>query len=146
MHPKLPVLMLSMYPEAVYAHRALKAGASGYIMKQEVPETIVTAIQQVLKGGIYVTDRISAQILAAFSGKAAVATDPAEALTDRELEVFEKIGSGKGNKEIADALNLSPRTVESYRARVKEKMGYPDGRTLVREATRWHDAQFSGSS
>jgi DNA-binding NarL/FixJ family response regulator len=138
----LPVLIVSMHDEALYAERVLRAGARGYIMKQEGGKKLLQAIRQVLTGQIYVSEKMSARILEAFSGaRPGETASPVARLSDREFEVFQLIGQGKGTKEIAQHLNLSVKTVEVHRAKIKEKLSLLTAIDLVRYAVRWSEAQ-----
>jgi DNA-binding NarL/FixJ family response regulator len=138
----LPVLIVSMHDEALYAERVLRAGARGYIMKQEGGKKLLEAIRQVLGGQIYVSEKMSARILEAFSGRRPdQAASPVARLSDREFEVFQLIGQGKGTKEIAQHLNLSVKTVEVHRAKIKGKLSLVTATDLVRYAVRWSEAQ-----
>jgi len=140
--PDLPILVVSMHEELIYAERALRAGARGYIMKQEGGEKFLQAIRQVLGGQVYVSEKMSARILENFSGGAAQNTgSPVRRLTDREFEVFQLIGQGVGTREIAGRLHLSVKTVEVHRANIKEKLSLTNATELVRFAIRWLDAQ-----
>jgi len=140
--PDLPVLVVSMHDEALYAERVLRAGARGYIMKQEGGKKLLQAIRQVLTGQIYVSEKMSARILETFSGrKPEQSASPVAKLSDREFEVFQLIGQGKGTKEIAQHLNLSVKTVEVHRAKIKEKLTLLTATDLVRYAVRWAEAQ-----
>ena len=142
--PELPILIVSMHDEALYAERVLRAGARGYIMKQEGGKKLLQAIRQVLSGQIYVSEKMSAKILEIFSGRRSVSTtSPVERLSDREFEVFQLIGQGRGTKEIAQHLNLSVKTVEVHRAKIKEKLNVQTATDLVRYAVRWAEAQGS---
>jgi DNA-binding NarL/FixJ family response regulator len=139
---ELPILIVSMHDEALYAERVLRAGARGYIMKQEGGKKLLQAIRQVLMGQIYVSEKMSARILEIFSGRRPEAsTSPVQRLSDREFEVFQLIGQGKGTKEIAQHLNLSVKTVEVHRAKIKEKLNVLTATDLVRYAVRWAEAQ-----
>jgi len=136
--PSLPVLVLSMHDEAVYAERALRAGANGYIMKQEATETVLVALRRILNREIYVSERVANKLLRQFiSGTATAQRSPVSDLTDRELEVFRLIGEGHGTRQIADELHLSVKTVESYQAHIKEKLSLRSGRELVQHAIQW---------
>jgi DNA-binding NarL/FixJ family response regulator len=140
--PELPILIISMHDEALYAERVLRAGARGYIMKQEGGKKLLQAIRQVLAGQIYVSEKMSARILETFSGRRPEETaSPVTRLSDREFEVFQLIGQGKGTKEIADHLKLSVKTVEVHRAKIKEKLSLTTATDLVRHAVRWSEAQ-----
>jgi DNA-binding NarL/FixJ family response regulator len=136
--PKLQVLVLSMHDESVYAHRALRAGASGYIMKQEATEKVLTALRKVLRGEVYLSDRLGARMLNTLvGGRSSTATSPIEALSDRELEVFSLIGQGHGTRPIAEKLHLSVKTIESHRAHIKEKLNLQTATELVHHAIQW---------
>jgi len=140
--PELPILIVSMHDEALYAERVLRAGARGYIMKQEGGKKLLQAIRQVLTGQIYVSEKMSARILETFSGRRPDQTaSPVTRLSDREFEVFQLIGQGKGTKEIAQHLSLSVKTVEVHRAKIKEKLSLITATDLVRYAVRWSEAQ-----
>lgn len=140
-YPNLPVLTLSMYDESVYGERALRAGAKGYIMKQEATEKVVTAIRQVLAGEVYVSSGMAAKMVSRFvGGNSRTAGSPADALSDRELEVFRMLGEGFSTREMAEKLHLSVKTVETYRAHIKDKLGLQDANELLRSAIRWVNA------
>ena len=142
LRPEMPVLVVSMHDEMIYAERVLRAGGRGYIMKQEGGEKFLTAIRQVLAGQIYVSKNMSARILEIFSGhQPEVSGSPVQRLSDREFEVFQLIGQGIGTKVIADQLHLSVKTVEVHRANIKEKLGVKTATDLVRYAVRWVDSQ-----
>src|SRR5580658_9092225 len=140
--PKLPVLMLSMHDESLYAERALRAGANGYIMKQEATERVLIAIRQILAGEVYVSDRMSQKMVHQFIGRSGAAKRSSiEDLTDRELEVFRLIGQGHGTRQIAEELHLSVKTVESYYAHIKEKLSLKNSREMVQHAVQWVTSQ-----
>ena len=133
----VPVLVLSMHDEMLYAERALRAGARGYIMKQAAPETLLGAIRQVLAGEVYVSPRMGGTLLQRMvGGRAGEAVSPMERLTDRELEVFRMIGAGQTVKEIAGKLCLSAKTVEAHREHIKEKLNLRTSAELLRFAIR----------
>jgi DNA-binding NarL/FixJ family response regulator len=134
-HPELPALVLSMHDESYYAERCLRAGARGYIMKKEAIEQVEHAVRQVLDGKVYVSPRMSDQFLEAVGG--ARAGSPVSRLTDRELEVFECIGEGLGASEIARKLRLSVKTIESYQAKLKDKLNLKDTSQLFQFALHW---------
>jgi len=136
-HSNLPVLILSMLDEALYAERALRAGASGYIMKQEATERVLVAIRRILNGEIYVSERMSNRMLHRFVGSEVGQRSPIAELTDRELEVFRLIGEGHGTRQIAEQLLLSVKTVESYQAHLKVKLSLRNSRELVQRAIQW---------
>ena len=139
--PGLPILVVSMHDEALYAERVLRAGARGYIMKQEGGKKLMQAIRQVLSGQIYVSEKMSAQILELFSGRRTGGSSPMDRLTDREFEVFHLIGQGKGTREIAQHLHLSVKTVEVHRANMKQKLKLKTATDLVRHAVRWIEVE-----
>jgi DNA-binding NarL/FixJ family response regulator len=140
--PKLPVLMLSMHDESLYAERALRAGANGYIMKQEATDRVLIAIRQILGGEVYVSDRIAQKMMHQFIGRSGGAKrSTMEELTDRELEVFRLIGQGHGTRQIAEELHLSIKTVESYHAHIKDKLSLKNARELVQHAVQWVTSQ-----
>jgi len=143
-YKNLPVLILSMHDEFLYAERALRAGARGYIMKQEAMESIVSAIRNVLDGKVYLNDAMKEHILAGIAdGAAASDKAPIERLTDRELEVFGLIGLGFTTREIARKLHLSIKTIGTYRERIKEKLNLKHATELVRYAIHWDKASKS---
>jgi DNA-binding NarL/FixJ family response regulator len=145
LHPELPILVVSRHDETLYAERAIRAGARGYIMKLEAGDVIVKAVRRVLKGGIYVSDEINERLLMGMmSGRQSVAESPLEVLSDRELEVFELTGRGLGTREIAERLHLSVKTVESYRARIKAKLNLNTATELVQHAVQWVESEKAG--
>src|SRR5579863_1152899 len=138
-HPILPVLILSMHDESIYAERALRAGANGYIMKAEATEKVMVALRRILSGEIYVSDRIANSMLQHYVRGADLSDhSPVSDLTDRELEVFRLIGKGQGTRQIADALHLSVKTVETHQSHIKEKLCLRTGRELVQHAVQWN--------
>ncbi len=140
--PSLPVLVLSMHDESVYAERALRAGANGYIMKQEATENVLVALRRILRREMYVSDRIASAMLRQIAlGTGKPDQTPIARLSDRELEVFRLIGEGHGTRRIADELHLSVKTVESYQAHIKEKFGLQSSRDLVQRAIEWRLAE-----
>jgi DNA-binding NarL/FixJ family response regulator len=142
LHPKLPLLVLSMHDEALYAERVLRAGARGYLMKESGGENLLAAIRQVLAGQVYVSPAMSARVLESLTARQPRGSNsPIARLTDREFEVFQLIGAGKGTREIAQQLHLSSKTVDVHRGRLKEKLGCADGTALVRHAVRWVETQ-----
>lgn len=142
LHPALPILVVSMHDEVIYAERALRAGARGYIMKEAGGENFLAALRQVLGGQVYVSPRLSAQILENLSARRPRgSTSPIEKLTDREFEVFQLIGQGKSTRDIAEQLHLSSKTVDVHRGHIKEKLGLGDITSLVRHAVRWVETQ-----
>jgi len=140
--PGLRILMLSMLDESLYAERSLRAGASGYIMKQEATERVLVAIRRILGGEIYVSDRMANKMLHRFAGGGqADQHSPIADLTDRELEVFRLIGEGHGTRQIAEELHVSVKTVETYQAHIKEKLSLRNARELVQRAIQWTVAE-----
>jgi len=138
----LAILVVSMHDESVFAERVLRAGGRGYIMKEAGGENLLAALRQVLRGEVYVSPRMSARILDRMStGGSRGGNSPIEKLTDREFEIFQLIGQGKGSKEIAAQLKLSSKTVDVHRANIKEKLGLSDVTALIRHAVRWVETQ-----
>jgi DNA-binding NarL/FixJ family response regulator len=138
LYPDLPVLILSMHDEAIYAERALRARANGYIMKQEATEKVLVAVRRILHGDVYLSDRMANKMLQQYIGGAPSAIQSRiSALSDRELEVFCLIGEGRGTREIAEELHLSVKTVETYQAHIKEKLSLRSGRELIQHAIQW---------
>lgn len=138
MHGKLPMLVVSMHDESVYAERVLRAGAKGYIMKEAAADHLVHAIRRVLSGGVYVSERMASILLGALSaGKRESGDQGVSALSDREFEVFQLIGQGMGSRAIAEKLGISVRTIDSHRARIKEKLRLRDGNALTKAAVCW---------
>jgi len=135
--PNLPVLVLSMHDEMLYAERALRAGAKGYVMKQEAISGLVKAIHRVLEGHIAVSDRLSERFIDSVGHRERPVNDRMASLTDRELEVFELIGRGSSTSMIAERLHVSVKTIETYRANIKHKLGLKDAHDLIRHATMW---------
>jgi DNA-binding NarL/FixJ family response regulator len=140
-HPNLPVLVLSMHDESLYADRALRAGASGYLMKREALDSVIAAVRTVLSGEIYISAAIQKRMIAEHVGAGGTTRSPIEKLTDRELEVLQLIGEGSDVREIAKKLHLSPKTVEAHRAHIKEKMDFKNAREVARFATTWVEQQ-----
>jgi DNA-binding NarL/FixJ family response regulator len=127
-----------MHDESLYAERALRAGANGYIMKQEATERVLIAIRQILGGEVYVSDRMAQKMMHQFIGRQGAGKRSGVAdLTDRELEVFRLIGQGHGTRQIAEELHLSVKTVESYYAHIKDKLSLKNARELVQHAVQW---------
>jgi DNA-binding NarL/FixJ family response regulator len=139
--PNVAVLVLSMHEESHYAERALRAGASGYIMKRESTGKVISAIRQVLEGKLYMSESLAAAMAAQFVGGRTLANgSPVEQLSDRELEVFDLLGQGRGTRQVAETLRVSVKTVQAYCARIKEKLNLTSASELVREAVRWHES------
>jgi DNA-binding NarL/FixJ family response regulator len=140
-YPTLPILVLSMHDETIYAERMLSAGASGYIMKQAASEQFLVAVRRVLDGGIYVSETVSNTMIQRFtSGNPPVAANPIDRLSNREIQILHLIGKGLSTRETAEALDLSIKTVESHRQRIKKKLTLTTGTQLVQYAVNW----FSG--
>ena len=145
MYPGTAVLAVSMHDESIYAERVLRAGGRGYIMKQEGGKKLMHAIRQVLNGEIYVSEKMAAKILEIFSGRRATSSQsPVEQLTDREFEVFQLIGQGRGTREIAGHLHLSVKTIEVHRLHIKTKLKILTAPELIRSAVRWVETQGGG--
>lgn len=145
-HPGLPIIVLSMHDEMVYAERVLRAGGRGYVMKNSPPSRLIEAIQTVLAGGVFASQAVTNHFLLALSsGRGQPQPSfPLERLTDREMEVFELIGHAKSNHEIAARLGISPRTVDAHRTHIREKLGLGDGNELTRHAIRWVEVGMIG--
>ncbi|HRI12766.1 MAG TPA: response regulator transcription factor [Verrucomicrobiota bacterium] len=142
MRPELPILVLSMHDEMLYAERALRAGARGYLMKDAGSAKVLEVIRLVLNGQSYVSPAMSARLLDAVTGRRPRGSNsPIEKLSDREFEVFRLLGSGQSTKEVAKALHLSPKTVDVHRSRIKEKLGLRDATSLLHHAVRWVETQ-----
>jgi DNA-binding NarL/FixJ family response regulator len=136
--PQVALIVLSMHDEALYAERALRAGARGYVMKHETSKSVLASIRQVLAGGVYVSERIvNRMALRLTSSRRSVASSPVERLSDRELEIFRLLGQGRSPSEIAGDLKLSLKTVQAYCARAKEKLGVTSLTELLRAAIQW---------
>ncbi|WP_257169109.1 response regulator transcription factor [Bradyrhizobium sp. SRS-191] len=136
-HPGIPTLVLSMHEEALYAERALRAGAHGYVNKQQLCDDVLKAIRRVLDGQIYVSEAFGTTLAARFVGDACPAANSFAALSDRELQVFRLIGVGSRTREIATTLHLSPKTIETYREHIKQKLGLENASELLRHAIRF---------
>jgi DNA-binding NarL/FixJ family response regulator len=135
------LIILSMHDEALYAERALRAGARGYVMKHESSKSVLASIRRVLGGGVYVSERIVNRMARRLtSSREPVTSSPLERLSDRELEIFRLLGQGRTTSQIAGDLNLSLKTVQAYCARAKEKFGVTSLTELLRAAIRWDDA------
>ena len=135
-HPDIAILMLSMHDEQLYAERALRAGAIGYVMKSAPQETVMAAIRKILGGQMYLSDAVSAKLLRSFgrAGSAGADVPPLERLSDRELQIFQMIGQGRSVRDIADALFLSPKTVETHKEHIKQKLNLASSNDLLRYA------------
>lgn len=136
--PGTRVLVLSMHDESLYAERALRAGARGYLMKETAADHVVKAARRVLEGGIYLSERMAGSLLETIAGQRKASDQSLlDRLTDRELEVLQLIGQGRPTRHIAEQLHVSARTVDAHRAHIKEKLQLTDGAALVRYAVRW---------
>ena len=143
-YPQLAVLVVSMHDEMLHAERVIRAGARGYITKQEATRKIMLAIRTVLNGGIYLSEKMTSQIAATAVGRARGKPSlPMDKLSDRELLVFEMIGQGHSTRQIADELHLDMRTIETYRARIKDKLNLKDANDLLQHAIRWMQVEGS---
>ena len=139
---KLPILVLSMHDESLYAFRALRAGANGYVMKHEAMANVVRAIQEVFSGRPYLSPTMAAQVITKFAQKSSEGEpDAVDRLSDRELEILELIGKGNEVRQIAKQLHLSPKTVETHRAHIKDKLDLKNSREVARFAVQWVDAR-----
>lgn len=137
-HPEIPALVLSMHDEVVYAERSLRAGARGYITKQQLDETVLVAIRCVLDGKTYMSGELEARLAAKFVAGRTLATDsPLDALSDRELQVFRLIGEGCSTRQIAETLHLSIKTIESHREHIKQKLTIKSTAELAQRAVQW---------
>jgi DNA-binding NarL/FixJ family response regulator len=137
-HPELPALVVSMHDEGLFAERVLRAGARGYIMKQEAVDKVLIGIRRVLAGEIFVSNRVTTKIVEKLmDGGQGKPTSPLDLLSDREFTVFQLIGQGFGTRQIADKLHLSVKTVESYRSHIKEKLRLESGTDLLKYAIQW---------
>jgi DNA-binding NarL/FixJ family response regulator len=141
-YPDVATIVLSMHDESLYAERALRAGARGYIMKREATKKVLQAVQAVLNGKLFVSEKVSAMIAEKFAeGRTARTESPVEQLSDRELEVFQLLGRGYNTRQIADHLNVGFKTVQAYCARIKEKLNLANINELLVQAVRWHESQ-----
>jgi DNA-binding NarL/FixJ family response regulator len=139
--PQVALIVLSMHDETLYADRALRAGARGYVMKRAASKNVLASIRRVLEGGVYVSERVTNRMALKLSSPSKAATSsPVERLSDRELEIFRLLGQGRTTSQIASDLNLSVKTVQAYCARAKEKFGVTSLVELLRAAIRWEDA------
>lgn len=144
MNPDLAILVVSRHDESLYAERAIRAGARGYLMKMEAADVIVKAVRHILNGGIYVSDEIKERLLLGMMAGKDISQSPLEVLSDRELEVFELTGRGLGTRDIAERLHLSVKTVESYRARIKSKLSLSSAPELIQHAVQWVESEGAG--
>ncbi len=144
-HPELPALVLSMHDEATYAERALRAGARGYLTKQQLDDTVLAAIRRLLAGETWMSPELEARLARKFVGGVTLDDgSPLDALSDRELEVFRWIGRGRTTRQIAEALHLSVKTIESHREHIKHKLAIESAAELARRAIRWVETGRAG--
>ncbi len=137
-YPSLPVLTLSMHDESLYAERALRAGAKGYIMKQQATDNVIDAIRRVLNGQVYISDEMAVKMVRKLvNGRPGAGASPLDSLSDRELEVFLLIGKGHGTRQISEKLHLSIKTIETYRSHIKEKLNLVDASELLQYSIQW---------
>ena len=135
--PQIKTLVSSMHDETLFAERVLQAGAMGYVTKQEPPETLVRAIRQVLRGEVYLSPRMTSRLLHRVAGGGPPREDPIQSLSNREIEVYEMIGQGLTIQQIAVRLHLSPKTVETHREKIKQKLNLKSSAELSRRAVQW---------
>jgi len=140
-HAELPVLVLSMHDETLYADRALRAGARGYLMKREALDSVIAAVRTVLSGEIYLSATMARRMIAEHVGGGATGRSAVDKLTDRELEVLQLIGEGTEVRDIAEKLHISAKTVEAHRAHIKEKLNLGNAREVARFAVQWVEQQ-----
>ncbi len=147
LHPQLSMLVVSMHDESYYAHRALKAGAKGYMMKNAGHEVYETALRRIASGGSWLSEAVSEQIVRAYTTGIKPHMDGGlDALTDREFEIFQMMGDGRGTHDIAEALRISPKTVDVHRMNIRNKLELEDGAAVTRYAIRWVESRkFSAS-
>ena len=144
-YPRLPVLVVSGHDESIYAEIAFRAGALGYLMKEEALEKILTAIRRVLSGAVYVSDAMAARLLQQqIRGQSDINESPVKSLSDREMEVFRLIGQWKKTRDIAAELHLSIKTIEYYREQIKRKLNLKDAAALTQYATSWVQREIPG--
>ena len=142
LHPAVAVIVLTMHDESLYAERAFRAGAKGYVMKRDTTKNVVAAVRSVLDGKVFMSEKISAMMAARMvDGRKQGVTLTADLLSDRELEIFELIGQGWETRRIAETLHLSLKTVQAYCARIKDKLRLDNATELLREAIRWNDGK-----
>lgn len=147
LQPELPILMVSMHDESHYAHRALKAGAKGYLMKNTAYDLYEKALHRLASGGTWLSEALSEQMVHAFTtGSRRLGADGLDALTDREFEIFQLIGEGNSTHEVASALRISPKTVDVHRMRIRSKLKLEDGAAVTRFAIRWMESRRLSST
>lgn len=141
------VIVLSMHDELLYAERALRAGAQAYVMKRSATRHVIEAIRRVLEGKLYISDALASHMTAKFvAGRTTAGASPIALLSDRELEVFRLLGKGHETRRIGEELHISPKTVQVYCGRIKEKFGLSNATELIREAVRWVESQERGAN
>ena len=144
--PDLLILVLSMHDESFYAERVLRAGARGYVTKEEATESVITAIRKLLDGGIYLSEKMASKMLSKFvDGPPEMGGLPVDRLTDRELEVFELIGRGISTRQVAERLHLSIKTIESHRENIKRKLKLENATELLQHAVKWVQVEQHGA-
>lgn len=144
-HAEIPVLVLSMHDESVYAERALRAGARGYITKQQLDDKVLAAVRRLLAGETYMSEKLEARLARKFlGGRTLEEGSPLDALSNRELEVFRWIGRGRSTRQIAETLHLSVKTIESHRENIKHKLAIETAAQLARRATQWVETGRAG--
>lgn len=136
-HEGVRILVWSMYPEHLYAERALRAGAHGYLNKGQATQHVLEAVRAVLQGKIHVSGGLAEKLLRRVVGKKTEERSPIDTLSDRELEAFRLLGEGLTTEDIAEKMHISPKTVETFRARIKEKLGLSNMTQLIQRATQW---------
>lgn len=140
-HPKVNTIVLSMHDETLYAERAMRAGASGYIMKREATGKVLDALRAVLAGGLFFSNAVNAQLAQKLVQGSSDQATVVESLSDRELEVFQLLGRGLNTRQISEQMNVSFKTVQAYCARIKEKLNLANFNELIFHAVRWHESQ-----
>ncbi len=147
-HPNLPLLVLSMHDEALYAEKVVRAGAHGYVMKQDASERLLEGMRSVLKGEIFVSRQVASALLSSIAGREARGTPRSgvASLSDREMQVFESIGAGLTTRQTAEKYALSVKTIETYRAHIKRKLGLKTANDLIHAAVRWTEAESAGET
>lgn len=135
--PQVPIVVLTQHDEVLYADRVLRAGATGYVSKQEATEDVLQAIRTALHGEIFVSRQMAPQILRKLLNTGTAETSPMDTLSERELQVFQLLGQGRGSRQVAEELGLSIKTIETYRENIKHKLGLKSAPELIRQATAW---------
>jgi DNA-binding NarL/FixJ family response regulator len=141
LRPDVPVLVLSMHDESLYAERVFRAGARGYVNKRETAQKMIEAIRRVLEGKLYVSEKTAEVLASKTVHGGGLSKSSIELLSDRELEVFDKLGQGIGTRQIAEEFHVSVKTIQAYCARIKEKLNLTSATELLREAVRWRDSR-----